>query len=51
MTLQERAKQYNRELKAALTEIFAELNKGQTNKLLKNQNIKTLVERYNVEHK
>lgn len=50
-TLVEKAKQYNRELKDALTLIFSELNKGQTNKLLKNQKIAALVERFKIEHK
>lgn len=49
--LTELAVAYNRELKQALQEIFNELNKGQTNKLLKNETISKLVERYKVEHK
>lgn len=51
MDMVEKAKQYNRELKDALTLIFSELNKGQTQKLLKNNAIKALVEKYNIDHK
>lgn len=45
------ARRYNRELRDALQEIFNELNKGQTQKILKNETIAKLVERYKVEHK
>lgn len=51
MTLTEQAKQYNKRLKDALTLIFSELNKGQTQKLLKNKEIKQLVEFYEIDHK
>lgn len=37
------------ETKSALELIFSNLNHGQTNKLLKNQEIKELVDRYNVQ--
>lgn len=37
------------ETKTALELIFSNLNHGQTNKLLKNQEIKELVDRYNVQ--
>lgn len=37
------------ETKSALDLIFSNLNHGQTNKLLKNQEIKELVDRYNVQ--
>lgn len=37
------------ETKSALDLIFLNLNHGQTNKLLKNQEIKELVDRYNVQ--
>lgn len=37
------------ETKTALELIFANLNHGQTNKLLKNAEIKALVDRYNVQ--
>ena len=49
--LTEMARAYNRELKQALQEIFTELNKGQTQKILKNPTIAKLVERYGVSHK
>lgn len=50
-TLAELAKQYNAELKDALTLIFNELNKGQTQKLMKNDEVKALVEKYKIQHK
>ncbi len=37
------------ETKAALQAVYDELNQGQQNKLLKNEAIKTLFERYGVE--
>lgn len=37
------------ETKSALELIFSNLNHGQTQKLLKNQEIKELVDRYNVQ--
>lgn len=37
------------ETKSALELIFSNLNHGQTNKLLKNQEIKELVDRYGVQ--
>lgn len=37
------------ETKSALDLIFSNLNHGQTQKLLKNQEIKELVDRYNVQ--
>lgn len=37
------------ETKSALDLIFSNLNHGQTNKLLKNQEIKELVDRYGVQ--
>ena len=37
------------ETKNALQEVYNELNNGQQNKLLKNENIKALFERYGVE--
>lgn len=49
--LTELARKYNAELKQALQEIFSELNKGQTNKLLKNETVAKLVEKYGVAHK
>ena len=47
----ERAKAYNKELKDGLQAIFNELNQGQTKKVLKNDTIKTLVEKYKIQHK
>lgn len=49
--LVELARQYNAEMKQALQAVFDELNKGQTKKLLNNETIAKLVERYKVEHK
>lgn len=37
------------ETKRALELIFAELNHGQTQKILRNQEVKELVDRYNVQ--
>ena len=47
--LKERALAYNRELKAALALIWAELNNGQRKKLLKNPTLAALMKRYGVE--
>lgn len=38
------------ETQAALQEVFDELNNGQQKKLLKNENIKALFDRYNVNY-
>ena len=51
MTREEKARQYNRELKDGLQEIFNTLNKGQTQKVLKNEMVAKLVEKYRIEHK
>lgn len=51
MTLEELAKQYNRELKDGLQEIFDTLNQGQTKQVLKNPTVAKLVEKYHIEHK
>lgn len=48
MTLVEKAKAYNRELKEALQLIYDELNQGQHKKLLRNPAIKALYERYGI---
>ena len=48
MTLVEKAKAYNRELKEALQLIYNELNRGQRKKLLRNPAIKALYERYGI---
>ena len=51
MTREEKARQYNRELKDGLQEIFNTLNKGQTMQVLKNETVARLVEKYRIEHK
>lgn len=48
MTELERAKAFNREIKQALQTIFDALNQGQQNKLMKNETVKALLERYGV---
>ena len=48
MTLVEKAKAYNRELKEALQLIYDELNQGQRKKLLRNPAIKALYERHGI---
>lgn len=48
MTLVEKAKAYNRELKEALQLIYDELNQGQRKKLMRNPAIKALYERYGI---
>ena len=47
--LKERVLNYNRELKAAIEIILGELNHGQRQKLLKNETIKALLERYKID--
>lgn len=42
---------YNRELKDCLQAIFDELNQGQTKKVMKNEMISKLVEKYKITHK
>ena len=44
-----RVKAHKEEVKNALQEVYNELNNGQQKKLLKNDNIKALFERYGVE--
>ena len=51
MTLAEQALEYNRMLKESLQLIFDELNLGQTQKILRNEQIRLLVERFHIEHK
>ena len=51
MTREDMARHYNRELQNGLQEIFNELNKGQTQKVLKNETVARLVEKYHIEHK
>ena len=47
----EAAYNYNRDLVNGLQEIFDELNKGQTKKVLKNEFVKNLVEKYRIRTK
>lgn len=47
--LRERALAYNRELKAVLSMIWAELNQGQRKKLLRNPMLAALLARYGVD--
>lgn len=47
--LYERVKALKEETKNALQEVYNELNNGQQKKLLKNETIKALFERYGVE--
>lgn len=49
--LTEMARAYNRELRDALQAIFTELNKGQTKKVLQNEFVQKIVDKYKVEHK
>lgn len=42
---------YNLELKECLQAIFNELNQGQTKKVMKNEMISKLVEKYKITHK
>ena len=48
MTLVEKAKAYNRELKEALQLIYDELNQGQRKKIMRNPTIKALYECYGI---
>ena len=47
--LKERVIAYNKEVKAALQEVFNDLNQGQRKKLLRNPTIRSMFERYGVE--
>lgn len=49
MELSIAVEKYKQETKTALELIFSNLNHGQTQKLMKNQEIKELVDRYNVQ--
>ena len=51
MTLADQALEYNRMLKEGLQLIFDELNLGQTQKILRNEQIRLLVERFHIDHK
>lgn len=48
MNLTDKVLAYNKEIRAALLTIYNELNQGQQQKLLKNEQVKTLLERYGV---
>ena len=47
--LKERVIAYNEEVKAALQEVYNDLNQGQRKKLLRNPTIRAMFERYGVE--
>lgn len=49
--LTEKVLHYNRELRDCLQAIFDELNKGQTKKVLGNEMVAKLVEKYKITHK
>lgn len=46
--LKERVLAYNKELKEAIETILGELNQGQKKKLLNNQTVKALLDRYKI---
>ena len=48
MELKEKVINYNRELKEALTTVINELNQGQRKKLLNNDKVKALLDRYKI---
>lgn len=48
MTELERAIEFNQEIQAALLTVYNELNQGQQKKLLRNDTIKALFNRYGV---
>lgn len=49
MTLVDKVIAYNLEIKTALQTMYDALNQGQRKKILKNEKVKTLFERYGVE--
>ena len=49
MTLLDKVIAYNLEIKTALQIMYNALNQGQRKKILKNEKVKTLFERYGVE--
>lgn len=49
MTLVEKVIAYNLEIKTALQTMYNALNQGQRKKILKNEKVKILFERYGVE--
>ena len=48
MTELEKAKAFNQKIQAALLTVYDELNQGQQQKLMKNEKVKALFERYGV---
>lgn len=48
--LKEKVLAYNREIKEALETMFNELNHGQQKKILKNEDVKALFDRYGVSY-
>lgn len=48
MTELERAKAFNQEIKAALLTVYQALNQGQQQKLIKEEQVKALFERYGI---
>lgn len=48
MTELEKAKAFNQEIQAALLTVYQALNQGQQKKLLKDEKVKLLFERYGV---
>ena len=49
MTLLDKVIAYNLEIKTALQTMYNALNQGQRKKIIKNEKVKTLFERYGVE--
>lgn len=50
MNLTDKVLAYNKEIRAALLTIYNELNQGQRKKLLKNEVVKAMFDRYGVEY-
>lgn len=48
MTELERAKAFNQEIRAALLTVYEALNQGQQQKLIKEEQVKALFERYGI---
>lgn len=48
MTLEEQVIAYNKEIKEALQTIYDALNQGQKKKIMKNDAVRTLFERYKI---
>lgn len=49
-SLKERVLAYNTEIKSALELILEELNQGQRKKLLKNEKVKAMLDRYKIDY-